>query len=45
MFQKDNLFDWLKIYDNVLIGLKIQKKKNVETITYAKDLLKKLRTK
>ena len=26
MFQKDNLLEWLTILDNVLIGLKIQKK-------------------
>ena len=39
MFQKDNLFDWLKIIDNVLIGLKIQKKLTDENIKYAKELL------
>ena len=39
MFQKDNLFEWLNILDNVLIGLKIQKKMTEENIKYAKDLL------
>ena len=39
MFQKDNLFEWLNILDNVLIGLKIQNKLSIENINYAKDLL------
>lgn len=26
MFQKDHLFEWLTVYDNVILGLKIQKK-------------------
>lgn len=39
MFQKDNLFEWLTILNNVLIGLKIQKKLTVENIEYAKNLL------
>lgn len=41
MFQRDNLFDWLNILDNVTLGLKIQKNKNEKTINYAKELLKK----
>ena len=41
MFQKDNLFDWLKIKDNVLIGLKIQNKLTEENIAYANELLNK----
>jgi len=41
MFQKDNLFEWLTILDNVLIGLKIQKKLTKENIDYAKELLTK----
>ena len=41
MFQKDNLLEWLTILDNVLIGLKIQKKISVESINYAKELLTK----
>ena len=39
MFQKDNLLEWLTILDNVLIGLKIQKKLNYDNIEYAKALL------
>ena len=41
MFQKDNLLEWLTILDNVLIGLKIQKKITVDSINYAKELLEK----
>ena len=41
MFQKDNLFEWLNILDNVTLGLKVQKKKTTENIEYAKKLLKK----
>ncbi len=39
MFQKDNLLDWLNVLDNVVIGLKIQKKLTKEKIEYAKELL------
>ena len=39
MFQKDNLLEWLTILDNVLLGLKIQKKITQETFNYAKELL------
>ena len=39
MFQRDNLFEWLNILDNVLIGLKIQNKLNEENVSYAKNLL------
>ena len=28
MLQKDHLFEWLTIYENVLLGLEIQKKKS-----------------
>ena len=41
MFQKDNLFEWLNILDNVLIGLKIKKQLTLEKIEYAKELLTK----
>ncbi|QGU94935.1 ATP-binding cassette domain-containing protein [Clostridium bovifaecis] len=30
MFQKDQLFEWLTVWDNVLLGLKIQHKVNEE---------------
>ena len=41
MFQKDNLLEWLTILDNVLIGLKIQKKLTIEAKKYALYLLEK----
>lgn len=41
MFQKDNLFDWRDIEENVLLGLQIQKKKTPENIAYANSLLEK----
>ena len=39
MFQKDNLFEWLNILDNVVIGLKIKKQLTLEMIDFAKELL------
>jgi NitT/TauT family transport system ATP-binding protein len=41
MFQKDNLFEWRTILDNVYLGLELQHKKTKENIKYANDLLKK----
>lgn len=41
MFQRDNLFSWRTVLDNVLLGLQIQKKANKENRKYALDLLKK----
>lgn len=41
MFQKDHLFPWLTLWDNVCLGLKIQNKINHESIKYIDDLLKK----
>lgn len=41
MLQEDALFEHLKIMDNVLLGLKIQKKLNTENKNYAMELLKK----
>ncbi|GAA0179161.1 ABC transporter ATP-binding protein [Clostridium sediminicola] len=38
MFQKDHLFEWLTVWKNVLLGLKIQNNINKEN----KDILKKL---
>ncbi|MBE5757755.1 MAG: ABC transporter ATP-binding protein [Clostridiales bacterium] len=41
MFQKDNLFEWRTVLDNVYLGLEIRKMKTAENIEYANDLLKK----
>lgn len=41
MLQTDNLLPWRSIYNNVLLGLQIQKKLNGETRAYAAQLLKK----
>lgn len=41
MLQRDQLFEWRTIRDNVLLGLEIQKKKTAENIEYAENLLKK----
>ena len=41
MFQQDNLFDWLTVENNVLFGLKLQKKLNDQTKTFALNLLEK----
>ncbi|WP_125152925.1 ABC transporter ATP-binding protein [Clostridium rectalis] len=40
MFQKDQLFDWLTVWDNILLGLKIQHKLTDEKVTTVKQLLK-----
>ena len=41
MFQSDCLFPWLTIYENCLLGLKIQKKNTEENQKYVLELLKK----
>lgn len=41
MFQSDCLFPWLTIYENCLIGLKIQNKNTKENQEYVSNLLKK----
>lgn len=41
MFQKDHLFSWRTILNNVYLGLEIQKKKTPENIDYVNSLLKK----
>jgi NitT/TauT family transport system ATP-binding protein len=40
MFQKDHLFEWLTVWDNVLLGLKIQHKVNEENKFKITKLLK-----
>ncbi len=41
MFQSDCLFPWLTIYENCLLGLKIQNKNTKENQDYVLKLLKK----
>lgn len=41
MLQKDNLLEWRTIYNNVLLGLEIQKNINPENKAYVEELLKK----
>ena len=41
MLQRDQLFEWRNIADNITLGLEIQKKKNPEAIAYARTLLNK----
>lgn len=41
MLQKDNLLEWRTIYNNVLLGLEIQKNNTPENKEYVVDLLKK----
>ncbi|GAB6167579.1 ABC transporter ATP-binding protein [Clostridium carnis] len=40
MFQKDYLFEWLSVWSNVLLGLKIKKLCTIENICRADSLLK-----
>lgn len=41
MFQRDNLFEWLTISKNTLLGLEISKKKSPNSKEYVKQLLSK----
>lgn len=41
MFQKDHLFEWRTILNNVYLGLEIQKQKTLENMEYVNGLLKK----
>ena len=41
MLQRDHLFEWRTIEDNVLLGLEIRKIKTKERVGYALDLLRK----
>lgn len=41
MFQKDHLFEWRTILNNVYLGLEIQKQKTPENMEYVNELLKK----
>lgn len=41
MLQKDNLLEWRTIYNNILLGLEIQKNITAENKKYVEELLKK----
>jgi len=41
MFQRDNLFEWLTIWKNVILGLNFQNRNNLANKNYAKGLLEK----
>lgn len=41
MLQRDQLFEWRTVFENVMLGLEIKKRKNPENVDYAKNLLKK----
>ncbi len=42
MFQRDHLFDWRTIWQNITLGLELQKKnKDAQKLALAEDLLKK----
>ena len=41
MFQRDHLFEWRTIWQNIILGLEIQKKKNAQNFEYLNKLLKK----
>lgn len=41
MLQEDALFPWLSVYENAIIGLKIEKQDNKENTDYVKYLLEK----
>lgn len=41
MLQKDHLFEWLTIFENACLGLKIQKQLTEENRAYVKSLFKK----
>ena len=39
MLQKDHLFEWRTVYQNVILGLEIQHKLNEETISHVEKML------
>ena len=39
MLQEDSLFDWLTVYENAILGLKVKHLLTKENIKYVKDLL------
>ena len=41
MFQKDQLFEWRSIWNNIMLGLEIKKQKTEENMQYAKGLIER----
>ena len=41
MFQRDNLFDWLTVHQNVCLGLSIKRKKTKENLERVSNLIEK----
>lgn len=41
MFQKDQLFEWRSIWNNIMLGLEINKQKTEENMQYAKGLIER----
>ncbi|GLC32575.1 ABC transporter ATP-binding protein [Clostridium omnivorum] len=41
MFQRDQLFEWLNVLENVKLGLKIQHKMNADSLELIEELLKR----
>lgn len=39
MFQRDNLFEWRTVYENIILGLEIQNKLTDENISYVEKLI------
>lgn len=39
MFQRDNLFEWRTVYENIILGLEIQNKLNEENLSYVEKLI------
>lgn len=40
MLQKDQLFEWRSIYKNVTLGIELQRKKDPESLSQVKKVLK-----
>lgn len=41
MFQKDHLFEWRSILNNIILGLEVKKIKTKENMTFVNELIKK----
>ena len=40
MLQKDHLFEWRTVYQNVILGLEIQKRQTAENLAHVEQMLK-----